>query len=426
MKRNRTAPLGLAPSGDMTPDHLQAPSGGDVYGFDKWLTRQLLKAAGNPPVGVVLWDGQEITPPSSPLVGRLLIHDRPSLYRLLLHPDLQLGELFTSGRVSIEGDMVEMLEALSRALPSYEKRGVLVSLLNRFYLLKRNTEDRARTNIYHHYDIGNEFYRLWLDEQLVYTCAYFPDPTMTLEAAQVAKLDHVCRKLRLQPGETVVEAGCGWGALALHMARHYGVTVKAYNISKEQLTYARERAQREGLHDRVEYIEGDYRSIAGEYDAFASVGMLEHVGLNHFHELGEVIDRVLKPAGRGLIHSIGRNRPAPMNAWIEKRIFPGAYPPSLGETMQIFEPWQFSVLDVENLRLHYAQTLRHWLDRYDAAAERVQTMFDPAFFRAWRFYLTGSIAAFTTGHLQLFQVVFTRYDNNDLPWNRRYIYEQAP
>ncbi len=422
MKRNQTAPLGLVPGGDMTPADSNGAPGGVVYDLDKWLARQLLKAASNPPISIILWDGQEITLAATALVGKLILHDRGSLYKLLLHPDLQLGELLTSGRVRIEGDLVEMLEALSRTLPSYEERGVLVNLLNRFYLLKRNTQDRARDNICHHYDIGNDFYRLWLDEQLVYTCAYFPDPTMSLEAAQVAKLDHVCRKLRLQPGETVVEAGCGWGALALHMARHYGVTVKAYNISKEQLAYARERAQREGLHDRVEYIEGDYRTITDEFDAFASVGMLEHVGLNHFHELGEVMNRVLKPNGRGLIHSIGRNQPAPMNAWIEKRVFPGAYPPSLGEMMQLFEPWHFSVLDVENLRLHYAETLRHWLHRYDASAERVLALFDPAFFRAWRFYLAGSIAAFTTGHLQLFQVVFTRHDNNALPWSREYIY----
>jgi cyclopropane-fatty-acyl-phospholipid synthase len=209
------------------------------------------------------------------------------------------------------------------------------------------------------------------------------------------------------------------------MAKHYGVHVKAYNISREQVTYARERAHREGLDRQVEFIQGDYREIRGVFDVFVSVGMLEHVGLAHYGELGSVIDCCLKGAGRGLIHSIGRNRPAPMNAWIEKRIFPGGYPPSLGEMMQIFEPWRFSVLDVENLRLHYAMTLRHWLDRYEAVVGQVANTFDPDFARAWRLYLAGSIAAFNCGELQLFQVVFTRYDNNKIPQSRQYMYSDA-
>jgi cyclopropane-fatty-acyl-phospholipid synthase len=153
--------------------------------------------------------------------------------------------------------------------------------------------------------------------------------------------------------------------------------------------------------------------------------MLEHVGLKQYRELGDVIDRCLRPSGRGLIHTIGRNRPAPMSAWIEKRIFPGAYPPSLGEMMQLFEPWRFSILDVENLRLHYAETLRHWLSRYDAATDPVQAMFDTSFVRAWRLYLAGSIAAFTMGELQLFQVVFTRHQNNALPRSREFLYRES-
>jgi cyclopropane-fatty-acyl-phospholipid synthase len=257
---------------------------------------------------------------------------------------------------------------------------------------------------------------------MVYTCAYFPHRTMSIEEAQLAKMEYICRKLRLKSGEEVVEVGCGWGALALHMAKHRGVRVKAYNISTEQLAYARERARREGLEGQVEFIDGDYRQTSGKYDVFVSVGMLEHVGRRHYRELGEVMDRCLRRNGRGLIHSIGRNRPAPMNAWIQKRIFPGAYPPSLGEVSELFEPWEFSVLDVENLRLHYAETLRHWLVRFEANAERVTEMFDEVFTRTWRLYLSGSIAAFTGGHLQLFQVVFSRPDNNQIAWTRDFLY----
>jgi len=220
----------------------------------------------------------------------------------------------------------------------------------------------------------------------------------------------------------VVEAGCGWGSLARHMARHYGVRVKAFNISEEQVGYARERAAAEGLDGRVEYLLDDYRNISGRFDAFVSVGMLEHVGTEYYRELGGTIHRALTDEGRGLIHSIGRNRPGFMNAWAERRIFPGAHPPTLQEMMRILEPWAFSVLDVENLRLHYAATLRHWLDRFEASRTEVEQMYDRFFVRAWRLYLAGSIAAFTTGNLQLFQVLFTRQRNNDLPLTRTHIY----
>jgi cyclopropane-fatty-acyl-phospholipid synthase len=260
---------------------------------------------------------------------------------------------------------------------------------------------------------------------MVYTCAYFPTRDVSLEAAQTAKLDLVCRKLQLKPGERVVEAGCGWGALALHMARKFGVKVRAFNISKSQLTFARERAANEGLDDLVEFVEADYREIEGRYDVFVSVGMLEHVGQRHYRELGQVIDRCLPPDGRGLIHSIGTDRPGRLNSWIERRIFPGAQPPSLGEMMPLFGPAGFSVLDVENLRLHYALTLRHWRERFIKSQDRVLEMFDQQFVRAWLFYLASSETAFSSGHLQLFQVLFARKGCNAIPWTRASLYRDG-
>jgi len=255
-----------------------------------------------------------------------------------------------------------------------------------------------------------------------YTCAYYERPDLSLEQAQLAKLEHVCRKLRLKPGMTVVEAGSGWGGLARYMARNYGVTVRAYNISREQVAYAREQAQEQGLDKLIEYVEDDYRNIRGQYDAFVSVGMLEHVGKENFQALSKLIRRSLKPNGIALIHSIGRNRPMLMNAWIEKRIFPGAYPPSIGELMALCEDGNFSVLDVENLRLHYARTLSAWMERFDAEGEAISEMYDKHFTRAWRMYLAGSLAAFRAGSLQLFQVVFTHGDNNLLPATRQDLY----
>ena len=287
------------------------------------------------------------------------------------------------------------------------------------------TRAASRDNIYHHYDIGNKFYQLWLDrEHLAYTCAYFARPEMTIEEAQTAKLEHVCRKLRLSPELTVVEAGCGWGGLAMYMAKQHGVRVRAYNISREQIAFA-PGAKREGLDDRVEFIEDDWRNAIGPCDVFVSVGMLEHVGRKNYRELGRVIDRCLTDEGRGLIHTIGQNQSQPFSPWIERRIFPGAYTPTIAEMMDIFEPYDFSVLDVENLRLHYAETLRHWLARFEENIDTVRNMFDERFVRMWRMYLCGSVAAFEASYYQLFQVVFNRANCNDVAMTREHLYRAS-
>jgi cyclopropane-fatty-acyl-phospholipid synthase len=350
---------------------------------------------------------------SGPAVATITINRRVALVNLLRNPDVEFGEAFIAGDLDVEGDLVALLEAVYRAQDATEA-------LRPRHASFTHSPTESRSQVQRHYDLGNDFYRLWLDSQLVYTCAYFPSPGVTLDEAQVAKMDLVCRKLRLRPGEHVVEAGCGWGALALHMAREHGVTVTAYNLSHEQVAYARERAAREGMRDRVTFVEDDYRAIHGSADAFVSVGMLEHVGPADYPALGAVIRRVLgERRGRGLLHFIGRSRPNPLNPWITKRIFPGAYPPTLVEAVGgVLEPVNLTVLDVENLRLHYAATLDHWRQRFLAAAEDVRRMFGAPFERAWRLYLSGSQAAFAAGSLQLFQVVFAPAGCNSIPRTR--------
>jgi cyclopropane-fatty-acyl-phospholipid synthase len=289
----------------------------------------------------------------------------------------------------------------------------------------RNTPTEARFNIAAHYDLGNAFYQMWLDPEMIYTCAYYRDENADLAAAQLAKLDHVCRKGGIAPGMQVIEAGCGWGALAIHMARRYGARVRAFNISHEQIAYARQRARELGLQQSVEFIEDDYRNIDERCDAFVSVGMLEHVGRENYRELGRVIRRCLSKGGRGLIHSVGRNRASPMNGWIHRRMFPGSYTPSLREMMDIFESGDLSVTDVENLRLHYARTLADWLERFDRHLPEITRMYDEYFVRAWRLYLGGCSAAFAAGNLQLFQVVFAPARSNHLPRVRDHLYTSA-
>lgn len=394
--------------------------------LDHLIAQKILQFIGHPPIHMVLWDGTMVSPHISHPVATLHFCDRAALYLTFLQPETYWGDLYSEGRVEVDGDLFGLLHAVYRGLQSSGEQAWF-NRVNRVPGHRRikNSFRKSVDNVHHHYDIGNDFYRLWLDQEAMqYTCAYFPNRSMTLEQAQLAKMSHVCRKLQLKPGEQVVEAGCGWGGLALYMAKNHGVKVKAYNISREQVEYARERASNEGLTDRVEFLLDDYRNISGEYDVFVSIGMLEHVGPKDYPVLGQVISRCLKPGGRGLIHSIGRNRPRPINAWIERRIFPGAYPPTLREMMNIFETNRFSVLDVENLRLHYARTLEAWLQRYEMHAERVKQMMDEKFVRTWRLYLAGSGAAFSAGQLQLFQLLFAREDDNHIPWSRSYQYAE--
>jgi cyclopropane-fatty-acyl-phospholipid synthase len=391
--------------------------------LDRWLAGRLQRSIASSGVGIELWDGT-LTHPDEERIGNLVIRDRGALAAIVFNPDLHYGELYSSGRLDVRGDFATIVHAISGvwkddAPLSWRERLAL-------WLARPNAIVRARRNIRHHYDLGNDFYRLWLDPQLVYTCAYYPTPAAGLEEAQAAKLDLVCRKLRLTPGDTVVEAGCGWGALALHMARAYGARVKAFNISTEQIAFARERARREGLDDRVTFIEDDYRNVSGRCDVFVSVGMLEHVGRRNFSSLAAVLQRVIdRPGGRGLLHFIGRDRTRPLNAWTRRRIFPGAYAPTLAEVMtEVIEPARLSVLDVENLRLHYARTLRHWREQFTPAEAEVRARFGDAFCRAWRLYLAASEASFSIGSLQLFQVLFAPSSAGTVRWTRAEVYSE--
>lgn len=361
-----------------------------------------------------LADGTDLMDAGADPVATVLLRDRRTLFGLLVDPEGKFGDAYGEGRIDVRGNLVGALEAAYRAL---DARGR--DLGSQRATVGGHALRVARSNVHRHYDLGNDFYRLWLDERMVYSCAWFLHPGLSLEEAQVAKFDRICAKLQLRPGERVVEAGCGWGTFALHMARRYGVTVRAFNVSAEQVRYARRLAASEGLDGRVEFIEGDYRGIEGPFDVFVSVGMLEHVGRANYGRLGAVIRRGLDPDhGRGLLHFIGRDHARALNQWIRKRIFPGAYPPTLAEVSSgVLDPAGLSVLDVENLRPHYATTLAHWLARFDRAADTVRALYGDEFTRAWRLYLAGSKASFSTGWLELFQVVFAPC-GRDVPWSR--------
>jgi cyclopropane-fatty-acyl-phospholipid synthase len=237
--------------------------------LERWMLRKILNATGPAPIRLTFGDSPGVSPPGTVPVATIVIRDAATLLRLLLDAEIGLGDGYADGGIEVQGDLVSTAEAVYRSWPAIGGGGASSKLWSRcMEHFRANTPRRSRDNVHYHYDLRTDFYQRWLDPELVYTCAYFPTPSATLEEAQFAKMDHVCRKLQLQPGETVVEAGCGWGALALHMARHCGVRVKAFNLSHEQIVFARQRARQEGLSQQVEFIEDDYRNISGRFDAF--------------------------------------------------------------------------------------------------------------------------------------------------------------
>ena len=383
----------------------------------------VLENVSHSPFKVVFWDAGERT------FGRgepeFVVHfkSEKACSRVLSNVNLGFGEGYMEGEIDVDGELercfsLGFIKDARRVDATWANKARLILLA----IKNRNSLNGSRRNISHHYDLSNEFYQLWLDPNLQYTCAYFSDPGQSLADAQAGKMDLVCHKLRLREGQRLLETGCGWGGFAVHAAKRYGVKVTAYNISSEQIALARRRAAEEGLSDRVTFVHDDYRNAKGDFDAFASIGMLEHVGKGRYKDLCRTIAGTLKPQGRGLLHFIGRNSPKRLNHWLTTYIFPGAHAPALEELLPVMGKHDLVTSDVENLRLHYARTLEHWLANFESQVATVEEMFDDRFVRMWRFYLAGAIAAFRYGGLQLYQVLFHNGLTSDIALTREHLY----
>ncbi len=348
--------------------------------------------------------------------------------RLVLQPDLALGEGYMDGTITVEGDDLHGMFALlmtnvARAPHNWRNRLFQLNALFR-RLAQFNTKARARANVAHHYDLSGELYDLFLDEDRQYSCAYFRTPDMSLEAAQRAKKHHIARKLLLKPGMTVLDIGCGWGGLALTLAQDYGVRVLGVTLSVEQHKIACDRAARAGLSDRVEFRLADYRSVTGTFDRVVSVGMFEHVGVPHYGEYFRTVHDRLAPDGVALIHYIGRiDRPGTTSPWITKYIFPGGYCPALSEVMPAIEKQALFNTDIEVWRLHYAETLRHWQDRFLANIDKARALYDERFCRMWRYYLVASEQTFRHNKQCVFQIQLA-HKQDAVPLTRDYLYPQ--
>ena len=337
--------------------------------------------------------------PDPPVAVRLA--DWATLRRIARNPGLAVGEAFMDGGLAMErGSIYELLDIVARR-PVY-RAGLLGRIRNR--LQQANDRRAARRNVAHHYDLSHDLYRRFLDQDLQYSCAVFEHPGMTLEEAQAAKKRRIAAKLLIEPGMRVLDIGCGWGGLALSLAE-LGAEVVGVTLSQEQLAIARARAEERGLPHRVRFELCDYRDVEGPFDRIVSVGMFEHVGVPNFPAYFDTVSRLLADDGVAVIHSIGRkDGPGATQPWIAKYIFPGGYIPALSEVMPAVERTGMWVSDVEILRLHYAETLRHWRERFLARREEIAGLYDERFCRMWEFYLAVSEIAFRRRGHMVFQL----------------------
>jgi cyclopropane-fatty-acyl-phospholipid synthase len=358
------------------------------------------------PIRVRLPGGREIVSaaPGEPELT-IVVRDLRTVARVAANPELALGEAWVDGDLAVEGaDIYAFLDLTAAELVGRPRRGPGPGWRFRRLLEQSNDRLRARRNVHHHYDLTVDFYRLFLDEDLQYSCAFFEHPGQSLDEAQAAKKRRIARKLLLRPGDRVLDIGCGWGGLGLTLAEA-GARVTGVTLSTEQHRLANERAAGRGLADQAEFRLQDYRDLDERFDRIVSVGMFEHVGVPNYRAYFDTVARLLDDDGVALIHSIGRkDGPSRTQPWIRKYVFPGGYIPALSEVLPAIERSGLWVTDVEILRLHYADTLRAWRERFLARRAEAAALYDERFCRLWEFYLASSEVAFRRfGHM-VFQI----------------------
>jgi cyclopropane-fatty-acyl-phospholipid synthase len=375
--------------------------------------------------GVVFWDGDTRRYGPGPEEFVLHLKDEAVCKGLLGNLNVRFGDAYVSGAIEVEGDLQRCLRLMFLCRPetfalSPGEKAKLALMRWRWV----NPLEQARRNVAVHYDLGNEFFKLWLGKEMVYSCAYFRSPEEDIDTAQERKLHHLCEKLRLREGARLLDVGCGWGGLLLHAATRYGARGLGITLSAEQELEARSRIAAHGLSDRVAIARRDYRELddSDGFDAVVSIGMFEHVGKRNYGEYFRSTARLLRDGGIGVLHTIGRHVAGPANPWITKHIFPGAYFPSLAEVDEPLVASGLRVTDVEVWRLHYALTLERWLEGYEANLDRVRAMYGERFTRLWRLYLAGCAASFRYGDYCVWQIQFTKGSGDEIPLTREYLY----
>ncbi|HAT4080484.1 SAM-dependent methyltransferase [Clostridium perfringens] len=391
--------------------------------INKNIVKSIAEHLSDRPFDLEYWDGEIIKYGEGEPEFKLIIKNFPSKKELLSDPSVALGEAYMKGDIDIEGDLQKFFESIIRNKDSFMNKNTVFRLASK---IKAPSLMKSKKDIAHHYDIGNDFYSLWLDKTMSYSCGYFKNPTDTLYDAQMNKIHHILKKLNLKEGQHLLDIGCGWGYLIIEAAKLYKVKALGITLSEEQFKKAKERIKQEGLEDLVDVQLMDYRNLEKsnlEFDRIVSVGMAEHVGHANLPLFFKNVDSVLKESGLFLLHNITNLVETEGNKWITTYIFPGGYLPTLREELNIAADINFRTLDVESLRLHYMKTLEEWCKNFMNHLDEERDMFDDEFLRMWHLYLATCAAAFHYWDIDIHQVLFSKGINNTLPMTRKYLYE---
>lgn len=392
-------------------------------GMDKVFCKTMFKNLFPDTCTVKFWDGEEVIYGEGESKFKLILNEPIPKADIIADPSLALGEAYMHKKLDIEGNLQQVIESLYHNMDSFLRK----SNLYRAAVKKvSNNRKKSRENVKYHYDIGNDFYKLWLDDTMMYSCGYFKSQDDTLLQAQKNKVDHILTKLNLREGQTLLDIGCGWGELILAAARKYKVKALGITLSKEQLDAVSKRIEDEALGDYLEVQAMDYRELKDrKFDRIVSVGMLEHVGKEHLHEYFSYVNRLLNEGGLSLLHSITgiHESEGGTNSWINQYIFPGGYIPSIQELVRHISEEGFHLLDVESLRRHYGRTLEHWAGNFEQALPEIEKNKDEIFIRMWRLYLNSCAASFNSGNIDIHQFLFTKNINDEIPWCRDYMYQ---
>lgn len=374
------------------------------------------------------WDGERISYGDGAPEFTLRLPPASTMSWMLGDVSLRLPEAYVSGQLRVDGDLGRLLHLCYRVDDSvfrvspWRKAALALAALRR-----RNSLSGARANVSHHYDLSNQFFATWLDDEMNYSCAYFEQAADDLEAAQRQKLRHICGKLRLEPTQRLLDIGCGWGALASHAAKEHGVHVVGITLSDEQRSLAQTRVKQRRLDGLVDIRLRDYRELGSEtFDRVVSVGMIEHVGESYLRTYMTSVARSLRPGGIAVLHTMGKTRKAAVTPWITKHIFPGMHLPTLAELSTEMTNAGLTISDVENLRPHYALTLDAWIERFEKNVDAIAGMFDERFVRMWRMYLHAASAGFKFGELNVWQFTCSNGFSDEIPLTRRGLYNEPP
>ncbi|WP_279285470.1 cyclopropane-fatty-acyl-phospholipid synthase [Clostridium sp. C8-1-8] len=387
---------------------------------DKLFYKTLLKNMFSDPFQIKFWDGTVENYGEGEAKFKIIFNEPIPKGDIINDPSMALGEGYMTNKVDIEGSVQDVIESLYNNKESFLKNGAKYEKL-----LKKikSTIKTSKENIEFHYDIGNDFYKLWLDDTMTYSCGYFKNDTDSLTEAQKNKVEHILKKLNLSEGQSLLDIGCGWGELIITAAKKYKVKALGVTLSSEQFERVKQRIKEEGLTDLVDVKLSDYRELKNlTFDRVVSVGMIEHVGKENLQEYFQTVNKLLSKNGLSLVHSITGINDGGTNTWIDKYIFPGGYVPAVKELVNYISEQDFELIDVESLRRHYGRTLENWARNFEAALTEVRKSKDETFIRMWRLYLNACAASFNCVNISIHQILFGKGVNNDLPWTRDYMY----